>query len=93
MVLDVGPYLDRHSGGRFALEANIGRDVSKYFYGGYSLENIVPVKPHTHSNDARRLVDKFAIAYLEKEAPIAKMKIKDAKGANKTGTAQTITFH
>ena len=87
MVLDIGNYLDRHSGGKFVLEANIGRDVSKYFYGGYSLENINIVKPHTHSNDARRLVDRFAIAYLEKEAPVAKMKIKEASGANITGTA------
>lgn len=93
MVLDIGDYIKRHSGGSFTLEANIGRDVSKYFYGGYALENIIPVKPHTHSNDARRLVDKFAIAYLKKEAPIAKMKIKEASGANRTGTAQTITFH
>lgn len=87
MVLDIGPYLDRHSGGRFALEANIGRDVSKYFYGGYALENINKVNPHTHSNDARRLVDKFAIAYLDSVAPIAKMKIKDAYNANNTATA------
>lgn len=56
MVLDMGPYIDKHPGGRFAMQANIGRDVSKYFYGGYALENINPVKPHKHSNDARRLV-------------------------------------
>ena len=93
MVLDIGDYIPRHSGGRFSLEANIGRDVSKYFYGGYSLENIMPVKPHTHSNDARRLVDKYVIAYLEKEAPKALMKIKDSKDANITGTAKTFIFH
>lgn len=78
MVLDIGDYLDHHPGGRFAMEANIGRDVSKYFYGGYSLENVNAVKPHTHSNAARRLIDKYAIASLEKTAPILKMKIKDA---------------
>lgn len=78
MVLDIGPYMENHPGGKFAMEANIGRDVSKFFYGGYSLENINPVKPHTHSNAARRLIDKYAIANLEKTAPIYKMKIKDA---------------
>ena len=64
MVLDVEEYLELHPGSAFSLKANIGRDVSKYFYGGYSLENINKVDPHTHSTAARRLVDKFAIAYL-----------------------------
>ena len=39
LVLDVSWFLDEHPGGKFSLEANIGRDVSKYFHGGYSLEN------------------------------------------------------
>ena len=93
MVLDFTDYAARHPGGKFSIEANIGRDVSKYFYGGYSLENILPVKPHTHSNDARRLVDKYVIAYLEKDAPKATMKIKESKNANNTGTAKTFIFH
>ena len=66
LVLDLGDYINNHPGGKFAMEANIGRDVSKYFYGGYSLENVNPVKPHKHSNAARRLIDKYAISYLEK---------------------------
>lgn len=78
MVLDIGDYLNSHPGGKFVMEANIGRDVSKYFYGGYSLENINKVMPHTHSNAARRLIDKYAIANLSKTAPIQRMKIKDA---------------
>lgn len=87
MVLDMGDYMANHPGGKFAMEANIGRDVSKFFYGGYSLENINKVKPHKHSNAARKLVDKYAIGYLEKRAPIQKMKIKDASQANETGTS------
>ena len=64
-VLDIGKFLDEHPGGRFSLEHNIGRDVSKFFHGGYSLENISKVSNHTHSNDARRAVNKFIIAKLE----------------------------
>jgi len=39
MVLDLAPFIDHHPGGKFSLVQNIGRDISKFFYGGYSLEN------------------------------------------------------
>ena len=35
LVLDMRPYLYNHPGGAFVIEHNIGRDISKYFYGGY----------------------------------------------------------
>jgi len=38
-VLDIKNFLNNHPGGRFSVEYNIGRDVSKFFHGGYSLEN------------------------------------------------------
>ena len=56
LVLDVGSFISRHPGGRFALENNIGRDISKFFHGGYSLEgNLgpVPAACWKHSNLAR----------------------------------------
>ena len=30
--------MHEHPGGKFALQQNIGRDISKFFNGGYSLE-------------------------------------------------------
>lgn len=39
MVVDISGFLLTHPGGRFALQHNIGRDISKFFYGGYTLEN------------------------------------------------------
>jgi len=39
LVLDVGKYMSFHPGGQFLLKANIGRDVSKFFYGGYTMES------------------------------------------------------
>jgi len=56
-VLEVGKFLDEHPGGRFSLEHNIGRDVSKFFHGGYALENSGGMSAHTHSSDARRAVN------------------------------------
>ena len=35
LVLDVSSYLYNHPGGQFLISHNIGRDISKFFYGGY----------------------------------------------------------
>mmetsp|Transcript_17074 Transcript_17074/g.26407 ORF Transcript_17074/g.26407 Transcript_17074/m.26407 type:complete len:158 (-) Transcript_17074:1061-1534(-) len=40
LVLDVGSFMDDHPGGRYSIEQNVGKEVSKYFYGGYRYENI-----------------------------------------------------
>ena len=38
LVLDVTLFAQNHPGGRFLLDRNVGRDISKYFHGGYSFE-------------------------------------------------------
>ena len=38
LVLDVASFISHHPGGQFVLKHNIGRDISKFFHGGYSLE-------------------------------------------------------
>mmetsp|Transcript_1317 Transcript_1317/g.1691 ORF Transcript_1317/g.1691 Transcript_1317/m.1691 type:complete len:290 (-) Transcript_1317:1036-1905(-) len=75
MVLDVKGYLDDHPGGKFSLQNNIGRDVSKFFYGGYSQENEAGLKPHTHSSIARNVVEKLIVGRLVEEANRRLMKI------------------
>ena len=61
--------MQHHPGGRFALRHNIGRDISKFFYGGYSLEgNLERTKPpsgHVHSNLARMIVQDLVVAKYE----------------------------
>jgi len=66
LVLDVGDYMDNHPGGRFLLSHNIGRDVSKFFYGGYALDGNISnkAKVHRHTNVARSQVDTLAVARL-----------------------------
>jgi cytochrome b involved in lipid metabolism len=39
LVLDVSEFINHHPGGKFFIVHCIGTDISKYFYGGYSLEN------------------------------------------------------
>ena len=37
-VLNVTDFIGLHPGGHYMLKHNIGRDISKFFYGGYSME-------------------------------------------------------
>ena len=69
MILDVSRFKTNHPGGKFVIEHNIGRDISKFFYGGYTLENGRTL-PHTHTNIARYVVNSLVIAKLEEETPV-----------------------
>jgi len=44
-------YIHMHPGGKFNLLHNVGRDISKFFFGGYNLVNVpgVTKRPHHHS--------------------------------------------
>ena len=70
-ILDISDFMHKHPGGRFVLKHNIGRDISKYFYGGYSLDGNVnrkdPRPGVVHSNIARGIANSLIIAYYEKE--------------------------
>ena len=73
MVLDVSSFAYSHPGGQFLIDYNIGRDIGKFFYGGYILDgNSDNVKSHNyrnaHSNIARKIVNKLAIASLKKDS-------------------------
>jgi hypothetical protein len=59
----------KHPGGAFVLSHNVGRDISKFFYGGYALDgNSSNPKDansrHTHSNVARKIVNDHIVAVL-----------------------------
>jgi len=68
LILDVSHFMTEHPGGRFLIENSIGRDVSKYFYGGYVMENGVGLTPHRHSNVARSIVNKIVVGRLNDRA-------------------------
>lgn len=69
MVLNVAKYEFNHPGGRFVINQNIGRDITKFFYGGYQLENASKMKPYFHSNIARSVVNGLIIGRLNLKAP------------------------
>ncbi len=67
LVLDLTEYMENHPGGKFLLEHNKGRDVSKFFYGGYALDGNLTVNgavPHVHSNIARAIIESLTVARL-----------------------------
>jgi hypothetical protein len=64
MVLDVRNFRWEHPGGQFLIDFHIGRDISKYFYGGYVLEHSTGMKPTNHSNIARSIINGLIIGKL-----------------------------
>lgn len=71
MVLDISGFARTHPGGAFVLRQNIGRDISKFFYGGYSMENQhFPAEwlhfptQHFHSNMARKVANSIIVGRL-----------------------------
>lgn len=49
LVVHLSGYEKLHPGGKFVLKHNLGRDVSKFFNGGYSLVQAPGISPHHHS--------------------------------------------
>lgn len=71
VVLDLEPFMKHHPGGEFVLRQNIGRNITKFFLGSYSLEgNLVPNGPDrrvTHSNYARKIANDLIVGYFESQ--------------------------
>ena len=80
--------MSNHPGGKFVINQNIGRDISKFFHGGYSLENTNGSRPHTHTNVARKMVNSMIVARLDREAPKVTAIVKAKHKVNST----TATF-
>jgi cytochrome b involved in lipid metabolism len=62
LILDISDFQYSHPGGLYLLANTVGRDISKYFYGGYSHEQGYPA--HNHSRVAKEILDSIAIGRL-----------------------------
>ena len=70
LVIDVSNYLGNHPGGKRALTGNIGRDVTKFFNGGYQYTNFNGLDDqHNHSKLSTELAMRMTIGRLEKCYP------------------------
>ena len=51
------------------MDRNVGKDISKYFHGGYSFEQGQGARQHAHSNYARTIVNSLIVArYVTKRS-------------------------
>lgn len=65
LILDQGSYSDVHPGGKFSIRHTVGRDISKYFYGGFSLLNPeIGRPPYQHSLKALSIAESFVCAVV-----------------------------
>ena len=94
LVVDLTKYAFHHPGGAFVLKQNVGRDISKYFHGAFSMENMGSSRVFNwyHSTNARRIVNSIAIARYISRAPVRIVNVYHERNANKTGTCKTFRF-
>lgn len=64
-VLDVTDFADAHPGGAFMLKGMNGKDISKYFHGGYNIEPTKGGWNNAHSNYARTIVNSLIVAKVQ----------------------------
>lgn len=92
-ILDISKFMDYHPGGRFSIQHNIGRDISRFFHGCYALENFKKVPNHTHTSDARKIVNQFIIGRLENLSDSKLMKVTKVQwNANQDGNIKVFQF-
>jgi cytochrome b involved in lipid metabolism len=73
MVLDATKFVDYHPGGKFVININAGRDISKFFFGGYCLEGNdagKPVPGYNHSNYAKMIAVSLCVGVYEPETGV-----------------------
>jgi len=56
-------YEKLHPGGKFLITRNFGRDISKFFYGGYVM--VRGQVPHAHSLAALKFCEAMVIGVLQ----------------------------
>jgi hypothetical protein len=89
LILDQGAYADVHPGGKFSIKHTVGRDISKYFYGGFSLLNPeLGRPPYTHSLKALNIAEGMVIAGITGQEKYSKTVVtrivKKVKNNNQT---------
>jgi len=98
LVLDLTDFVPSHPGGEFALLQNVGRDISKFFYGGYSLDGNAGrpgsnSSAYAHSNMARKIANKYAIAVLaSRTKPVGRFTIDHSKTLSLNKSTSSFVF-
>lgn len=81
-----------HPGGKFALSQNYGRDISKFFNGGYSLMQGPGIKPHHHSAHALKILKGLIVGVLKSQTDVKEEPFRISNKARVTDSTFTFTF-
>ena len=92
LVLDLNGYERLHPGGKFNLLHNLGKDISKFFYGGYNLVNEPGKKTQTHSMAALDIVQTLTVGTIEGQAQVQDEKFKIFAKQQVNRSTATFTF-
>ena len=92
LVLDLNGYERNHPGGKFNLIHNLGRDISKFFFGGYNLVNVKGKHPKHHSQAALDIVKTMIVGVIEGQKEVADHLFKIVKRRAVTDNTCTFTF-
>lgn len=90
-MVDLSKFKFSHPGGKFVIEHNVGRDISKFFYGSYMLEN--DMDPHLHSNIARRIVNEITIGRLKENVFPYTMSVSASQVVNENSRTFILRSH
>ena len=79
------------------LTHNIGRDISKFFYGGYCLEDnmgSMPAPGYSHTYYAKLIISDIAIAVYEPETVVSSVesRVREDLCENVNSNTKTIVF-
>ena len=97
-MLDIAEFIKMHPGGAFLLEQTYGRDISKFFYGGYALDGNsndpnTPNTRHAHTNVARRIANRMVIAIIDnRDIQINNFYIDEEESVRLNDLATTFAF-
>ena len=92
LVLDLNGFEKIHPGGKFNLIHNLGRDISKFFLGGYTLINKDGKRPHTHSQAALDIVQSLVIGIIEDQELVQDELFKITSKVRVNSETATFTF-
>lgn len=98
LVLDLSDFYHKHPGGAFLLKYTVGRDISKFFYGGHGLDgNLGKVgdfhPANTHSNIARKIANRHVVGIIGKRNPPEfRFVVDDTKTKQLNTTTKSLTY-
>ena len=92
LVLNLDGYERIHPGGKFNLTHNYGRDISKFFFGGYSLIQAKDKEPMKHSQAALDIVKTLVVGVIEGQEQVTDRRFQLIKKTKINDVTATFTF-